>query len=79
MAGAMTGNLTTMGIGINTAVHNSLHSDFAKVRKIKVRRRQHTIYVNELLEKNRVYAEPEDFDFVLDHISKRIPADAAEK
>ena len=27
----------------------------------------------------QVYAEPEDFDFVLDHISKRIPADAAEK
>ncbi|MBR3043043.1 MAG: zinc ribbon domain-containing protein [Oscillospiraceae bacterium] len=79
MAGAMTGNLTTIGIGINTAVHNSLHSDFAKVRKIKVRRRQHTIHVNELLEKNQVYAEPEDFDFVLDHISKRIPADAAGK
>lgn len=79
MAGAMTGNLTTMGIGINTAVHNSLHSDFAKVRNIKVRRRQHTIYVNELLGKNQVYAEPEDFDFVLEYIRKRIPADAAGK
>ena len=79
MAGAITGNLTTVGIGINTAVHNSMHSDFSKVRNIKIRRRQHTIYVNELLGKNQVYAAPGDFDFVSDYISARIPADAARK
>ena len=79
MAGLLTGNLTTTGIGINTAIHNSLHSDFAKVRNIKVRRGQHTIYVNGLLGKNQVYAEPADYDFVLDYISTRIPADAARK
>ena len=79
MAGAVTGSLTTAGIGINTAIHNSLHSDFSKVRNIKIRRRQHTIYVNELLGKNQVYAEPADFDFVLEYINARIPADAAKK
>lgn len=79
MAGAMTGNLTTTGIGINTAIHNSLHSDFAKVRNVKARRRQHTIYVNELLGKNQVYADSADFDFVLEYISARIPADAVRK
>ena len=79
MAGALTGNLTTAGIGINTAIHNSLHSDFSKVRNIRIRRRQHTVYVNELLRKNQVYAEPADFDFVSDYIHARIPADAAKK
>ena len=79
MAGLLTGNLTTAGIGINTAIHNSLHSEFAKVKNIRVRRGRHTIYVNELLNKNQIYAEPADFDFVLNYISARIPSGAAKK
>ena len=76
-AGLMTGNLTAAGIGINAAVHNSLHSDFAKVKKIKEHRKLNTIYVNGILEKNQVYAEPADYEFVLAYISARVPAGTA--
>lgn len=79
MAGLMTGNITTMGIGISTAVHSSLSSEFSKVKNIKVRRGRQIIYVNMLFEKNQVYAAPEDFDFVLNYITARIPADAPRK
>ena len=73
MAGLLTGSPAIAGAGINTAVHDSIHTDFAKVKKIKVRRGRNTIYVNEALYKNQVYASAEDFDFVLDHIKERIP------
>lgn len=78
-AGLLTGSPAMAGAGINSAIHNSMSSEFAKVKNIKVRRVRHTIYVNETLEKNQVYAEPADFDFVLDHITARIPANAAKK
>ncbi|MBQ3841322.1 MAG: zinc ribbon domain-containing protein [Ruminiclostridium sp.] len=79
MAGILTGNVTAVGIGIGSAVHNTLNSEFDKVKNIKVRRGRHTIYVNELLNKNQVYAEPADFDFVLDYITARLPADTPKK
>lgn len=78
-AGLLTGSPAMAGAGINVAIHNSISSEFGKVKNIKVRRGRHTIYVNEMLEKNQVYAEPADFDFVLDHISARLPAGAARK
>lgn len=79
MAGLLTGNPTTAGAGIISAVHDSIHSDFDKVKNIKVRRSRHTIYVNEMLFKNQAYAAAEDFDFVLNYINERIPTDAARK
>ena len=44
--------------------------DFKRVRKVKVNRAMHTIYVNELLGRNQVYAETADFDFVLHFIKE---------
>ena len=79
MAGLMTGNYTMAGIGINTAVHNSLDSEYAKVKNIKVRRGRHIIYVNETFNKNQVYADGADFDFVLDYISARLPEGTVKK
>ncbi|MBO6302781.1 MAG: zinc ribbon domain-containing protein [Ruminiclostridium sp.] len=78
-AGALAGNLTMTGAGISSAVHNSLKTEFAKVKSIKTRRGRQTIYVNEMLGKNQVYAELPDFDFVLSYINARIPSDAARK
>jgi len=78
-AGLLAGAPAVAGAGINSAVHDSIHSDFSKVKNIKVRRGRNTIYVNEALFKNQVYAASEDFDFVLNYISERIPAEAVRK
>ncbi len=75
LAGVLTGNMTTTGSAL--LIRTSMHSEFAKVRNIKVLRGRHTIKVNELLGKNQVYAEPADFDFVLNFIRSHIPAKTA--
>lgn len=64
---------STVGAGALAASHSTSTSDFAKVRKIKPRRRQHLIKVNQTLERNQVYVTDEDFDFVLDFIRKHCP------
>ena len=75
-AGALSGNLTTAGAGLLAATKSESRSRFSEVRKVKVLRAFHTIKVNELLEHNQVYAEPEDFDFVLQYILARVPEKA---
>lgn len=71
LAGAATGNLSMMGQGIDTAARNISVSEFKSVTSVKVRRRRHTIFVNETFDKNQVYAEDEDFEFVLRFILDR--------
>ncbi len=68
LAGAASGNLTVMGTGMLAATRSSLYSDFSTVRRVKPNRMLHVIRVNGLLVHNQVYAEGEDFDFVLDYI-----------
>ena len=63
----------TVGIGLSAANRTSSYSDFTSVRNVKRYRRRHLIKVNELLYKNQVYAEDEDFDFVYDYIRTRCP------
>ena len=58
---------------------DSLKTEYAKVKSIRIRRSRHTIYVNEMFNKNQVYAEPADLDFVAGYISARIPSGAAGK
>lgn len=66
-SGAASGNLTTMGVGLNS-VRSEMYSEFSKVRKVKVCPRRHLIKVNERLGHNQVYAAPQDFDFVKEYI-----------
>ncbi len=77
LAGLLTGNMTVTGAAL--MIRTSMSTDFDKVKNIKARRGRHTIYVNEMLCKNQVYAASEDFDFVLNFINARIPAAAARK
>ncbi len=67
-AGALRGSLSTVGTGILAATRTSSYSDFEKVQTVKSVRRRHTVYVNQLLAHNQVYANNEDFDFVRDYI-----------
>ena len=56
------------------AAHSHFTTPYKRVRKIKTHRHRHLIKVDELLTKNRVFVEdPEDYEFVLDYISKHCP------
>ena len=74
LVGLASGNFTTAGAGVLSASRTEMYSEFAKVRKVKSCPRRHLIKVNQLLNKNQVYADPADFDFVLNYIRARVPA-----
>ena len=61
------------GTGALAASRNTSVSVFDKVRRVKPRRGQNLIKVNQSLERNQVYVPDEDFDFVLDFIRKHCP------
>ncbi|MDO5443622.1 MAG: hypothetical protein Q4G10_08125 [Bacteroidia bacterium] len=72
MAGAAAGKPGAAGTGILAATKNEQSTEFSKVKRMRVFRAFHTIKLDSLLNHNQIYAEPEDYDFVLDYISKRI-------
>ncbi len=74
LAGVTAGNWGAASAGFVSATHDSLYSDFGGVRSVKVKRKWITIKVNELLNKNQVYAADEDFDFVSQFIISHCPS-----
>ena len=56
------------GTGMLAATRSSSFSEFELVKTVKSVRHRHTIYVNQTLLHNQVYAEAPDFDFVRDYI-----------
>ena len=73
MAGAAAGKPGVAGTGLLAATKNEQATEFSKVKRIRALKTFHTIKLDGLLNHNQIYAEPEDFDFVLEYISKRIP------
>ena len=73
MAGLTAGNLTAAGSGLLAASKSRSTSVFAHVKKVKPNKAMHVIRINETLEHNQVYADGEDFDFVLQYILERVP------
>ena len=69
--GLMARNFATAGAGVLAKTKTESVSVFKNVKVVKVRRRRHTIHVNQLLEKNQIYAEDADFDFVEQFIRER--------
>lgn len=72
MAGAAAGKPGAAGTGLLAATKNEQATEFGKVNRMRVFRAFHTIKLDALLNHNQIYAEPEDFDFVLEYISKQI-------
>ena len=70
-AGLAAGSAGGIGAGLLAASRDSSSSAFRQVRKVKVVRRRHVIYLNQMLEHNQVYAEEADFDFVEGFIKER--------
>ena len=75
MAGAAAGKPGVMGTGLLAATKNEQATEFSKVKRLRTFRAFHTIKLDSPLNHNQIYAEPEDYDFVLNYISKRIPKD----
>ena len=73
VAGLASGDYSGAGAGIMAVTRDSSSSWFRDVRKVKAVPRRHVIYVNQSLEHNQVYAEKEDFDFVLNYICEHVP------
>ena len=55
---------TMVAPGSNVSAKDTKTSEFKSVEIVKVRRKRHTIHVDQRLDKNQVYAEDADFDFV---------------
>ena len=73
MAGTNTGSMSLMGAGINTAIRDRSVSDFKLVKSVKGSRGRNTIYVNQPFEKNQVYVNDVDFNFVYSFIVAHCP------
>ena len=73
LAGAASGNLSMMGLGMNTAAVTEMYSEFSRVKKIRCFPRRELIKVNHTLRHNQVYAEKEDFEFVSNFILSHCP------
>ena len=73
MVGAASGNPGAAGTGLLAATKNEQATEFSKVKRMRVLRAFHTIKLDSPLNHNQIYAEPEDYDFVLAYISERIP------
>ena len=71
LAGLFAKRPSVMGAGALAASRNTMTSEFASVKKVKAVRWMDTILVKEFLEKNRVYVNKDDFEFVYDYITSR--------
>lgn len=73
LVGAMANSPGVSGTGILAATKQETASEFSKVKKMKVLRGFHTIKLDALLNHNQIYADGEDYDFVVEYIKARIP------
>ena len=73
MAGIASGHISTIGAGVLAATRDSMYSDFSKVKSVIPKRGASVIKVNETLGRNQIYADGQDFDFVLDFIIRHTP------
>ena len=73
LAGAAAGKPSVSGAGLLAATRNTSTSEYKNVAEIIARPKRGLIKVNQLLNHNQIYAAPEDFDFVRDHIVSHCP------
>lgn len=77
LMGLASGNLATMGAGMN--MRTEMYTGFSATSKVKPYPRKNLIKIRELLSCNQVFAYDEDFDFVLNYICSRVPPKAVKK
>lgn len=72
MMGAAAGSPGTVGTGLLAASKQAMVSNWSAVKSVEIIRKRDVIKVNERLNKNQVYALPEDFQFVEDFIKSHV-------
>jgi len=70
-AGILAKNRGAVSAGMLSGMKGPSTSIFKDVEYLRVRRKWHTIHVDQMLDKNQVYAEDADFDFVEQFIRER--------
>ena len=73
LIGVSSGNISAAGAGLLGASRKNLYTNFKKVKYIKIYNKKNTIYLNESLIKNQIYATKEDFQFVKQFILENCP------
>ena len=68
IAGIASGRPGVAGTGILAAARTSMYTSFDDVKELEFLPKQHLIRVNETLNRNQVYVEDEDFNFVADFL-----------
>ena len=71
LAGALSGNLTTIGIGLSSANKTSMYSAFKGVKKLKGVAEKGLIRMDARFNHDRAYCEQEDFNFVWNYVKSR--------
>ncbi|TJX15805.1 zinc ribbon domain-containing protein [Tissierella creatinini] len=73
LIGASSNNISAAGAGILGASKKNMYTNFKKVKSVKFSPSTNTIYLNESLNKNQIYAAKEDFQFVKEFILENCP------
>lgn len=73
LSGALAGNPATMGAGLLSGSRQMLYSDFSKVKKIRIQKRKHVLYLDAPFNHNQIYVEQDDFDTVSAYIIAKCP------
>ena len=71
--GLLDGNLSTMGVGMAAAAGSAFTSNYTDVKAVIAKRRQDLIKVNNVLQRNTIYAEPHQYEFVWNYITSHCP------
>ncbi len=71
LAGIAANQPVTAAAGMMSMTRNSSTSEFQNVKKLVIRPRRNLIRVIQFPERNQIYAAPEDFEFVREHITAR--------
>ena len=73
LVGAILQKPTLFGSGLLASRHTSSYSEFRTIRRIVAQRQRQTIHLRSFLKRNQVYANDEQFDFVLDYLMRHCP------
>lgn len=73
LVGAILRKPTLFGSGMLASTRTSAYSEFKSIKRIVAKRQRQTIHLRATLQRNQVYANDEQFDFVLDYLVKHCP------
>ncbi len=72
LAGALVGNVTTVGMGLSSARRTSMYSTFKGMKKLTAAAKKDLIKMDAPMDHNRIWCEDdEDYNFVWNYIKSR--------